>query len=556
MESNNDIQGQPPSVSNPQTQTKFSKAAIASFILGLLSPVTLFVTLLPAVVFGVVAIAKIHHHPLRGSRLTKFGLIFPILSFVAVVAFWAWDMPPIENDYTMADLRSAPPECEKSYAILLELLQNTTKEVPYEETPEEKEKREKSDKETLEYFQTLPGDVNIDGLDEKGLESLFSESIPPKTQTRYVCIGLGLDGEDDVILEIISDKMDDVTKVDEEIKFAVEHQTDIERLWQKAKKGRVLLQQLDSFAEIANLTEPTSMDSFLQTDVSLINLKVLWEILYLDCLLECERSNCDQAARELILFDSVISKTKLNSRYLLHSLAYMECISRDLEIASTIATHPNCKPATLETLKKHFGQKHSISFENELIFEYLLQKATVEELSRQSGTSNSLFLLKKNSTLRVFRNYTDGHLKWYGYRGFSKDDLCNVCRFMNVKGFDYGQLSTPWRLYSIYNPTGSRTILILTPAIGKIKKTVERINRKTVLLNSLLDGSLEDSTEHNLIIYEPQSRLYADYVQSEHEITCRCWECDNGQPWLTVCEAWITKHKDTIGVAEVQEKDG
>lgn len=533
---------------NTSAKTKRNKLATSSFISGLLSPLTLFITLLPAVILGIIALANIRRHGLTGTKRAVFGIVFPIIALIALAGLWAWDMPPIENDYTVADLRSAPPECEPSYEILLELLEYTNEAVPYKETPEEKEKREKSGKETQKLLQKISDEIKIDGFNKDTLESLFEKS--PKTRTRYVCSGLGLDGNDDDILESISDKIHDVSTMDDQLRVVNENRADIEQLWQNCEKGRKLIQKLDAFPEIADLTEASPIDSL--NTLGLKNLKQYYQILNYHCIILCESNNSEQAARDLRLFDSVISKIERNSRYIVDSLTCTACISGNLDIASTIATHPNCKANTIEILKQHFSQKHLISFENALIFEYLMQKASVEQLTQHPIP----FLLKKNSTLRLFRNYADACLKWYGYRDYSKDDLHDICRFLTVQFFpDLDEESFSRKIYSVYNPVGFKTVLIMTPAFGKTKHIADKANRKIQLLQCLLAGDFKDTPERRLVIFEDESKLYADYVQNDHEISCRCRDCFHNRISLSVCDDWIAKHKDTIGVIEISETE-
>ena len=69
----------PISVSGPLPQPKISGLAIASLVLGILSPFTCLITAIPAIVLGIVALVKISKSTgqLKGSGLAIAGIVIP-----------------------------------------------------------------------------------------------------------------------------------------------------------------------------------------------------------------------------------------------------------------------------------------------------------------------------------------------------------------------------------------------------------------------------------------------------------------------------------------------
>jgi len=116
-----------------------------------------------------------------------------------ILSYLRIDAAPISDDYTMSDLRSAPPECDQTYELLGQLT-------------------------------------------DVGLEV---DSISP----------IGLSTQQIRRLEEIHDlcKEKDFGTITRHLQ---DNANDITGLWQNAEKGRKVLTKLNEFPEIADLTEP------------------------------------------------------------------------------------------------------------------------------------------------------------------------------------------------------------------------------------------------------------------------------------------------------------
>ena len=100
----------------PQPKAKTSKMAIFSLILAISSLLFFVFTGLPAIICGFISLKKIRKSEgkLKGKSFAKAGIILPIplmCIFFLFFLIWRIDAPPIPNDYTIADLRSAPADC-------------------------------------------------------------------------------------------------------------------------------------------------------------------------------------------------------------------------------------------------------------------------------------------------------------------------------------------------------------------------------------------------------------------------------------------------------------
>jgi len=109
---------------NEPLQTKVSKLAILSLVLGICSLFFFVLAGIPAIVIGILSIIRIRRGggTLKGKYIALAGINISIVFMFIFYLFWRIDAPPIPNDYTFADLRSAPPECAKSFEVLKTLI--------------------------------------------------------------------------------------------------------------------------------------------------------------------------------------------------------------------------------------------------------------------------------------------------------------------------------------------------------------------------------------------------------------------------------------------------
>ncbi|MCK4998115.1 MAG: DUF4190 domain-containing protein, partial [Anaerohalosphaera sp.] len=435
---------------------KFSKAAIVSFVLGVLCPFTVLLSFLPAVGLGWIGLSKIRHYGLRGAWLAWLGILLPIISLVGFLTLWAWDMEPIENDYTVADLRSVPADCEESYSYFLDLLEKDEEKIP------------ENDK-VIMYM---------------------GERLLIPSGTRDIPLGLGLDGDDYNKLHEISRNETIKTNTAELLQIVMENRSGIEHLWLKAEKGRKLVEKLNSYPEIADLMEPFSLASN-DNVLWYSNLNTLRKIYRYYLLLQAELGNFEIAVDNLIVMDSVGWKLKANNRLHITSFSCIKIIDQCEDIAAIIATNPTCDLDSRQKLKDYYSQKRELSFENEIIFGYLIEKATLEDIIEKAGSFRNTFLIKKNSTLRLLHNYANDGLQAMGYREFDNEDFYSISRFQKetLLTFDDNRGSLE-RLYSIYNPAGLKLIYEILYSVSGGSRIRQKHNISRSLLVSILEDDL------------------------------------------------------------------
>ena len=101
---------------NVSVNSRTSRLAILSLVLGICSLVLFVLAGIPAIVVGIISIVRIGRSGgmLRGKRIATAGVVISILLMGTFFLLWRLDAPPIPNDYTLADIRSAPAECAGS----------------------------------------------------------------------------------------------------------------------------------------------------------------------------------------------------------------------------------------------------------------------------------------------------------------------------------------------------------------------------------------------------------------------------------------------------------
>lgn len=338
-----------------------SKAAIASFVLALLSVPLFPITALPAIIFGIVALVKISRHngQLTGKRLAITGICIPVIllaCFAALFSLWKMDAPPIEKDWSVADLRSAAPEYSDSYDLLLSL-----RDVDYLNATTSTE----TDPITMERVEEI--------------SALFSDHIDKSLQQTSMCI------QD----------------------YAVE----IESAWESAKQIRQIIKQLSTYKEIADNSEMV----FGSEAAFTFSYRRVIFLYKLHTALLCEQGNSVKSANQLIEIDSVSRKLSLTSRTFLSNLTALSGLFSDILIANFIINHPDSSEESIEILAEHFKPltEEHMSIRNAIISEYLTFKHGIESNSMENWNSEMEFStsqmkeegsLKVNSTLRLFRN--------------------------------------------------------------------------------------------------------------------------------------------------------
>jgi hypothetical protein len=283
-------------------------------------------------------------------------IVAPIIVGVVIVGmavYLVWlmctDAPPIPNDYTMADLRSAPADCNESSYVLARLSRGGD----------------------------LP-DSSPTGLTEDDVATgeAFTEmfqngSFPPDANV---------------------------------ISMAAR----IEQAWEHAKRGRDVVSELGRFAEIADFTEPlpaTMMDQnlILQCHSSIKRLTYLYRT---HALLQLAKGNEEEAAHELIAMDSVFRKLTANARDVSTKYLCVAGTAMGIHAAAYISSRPNTSRKTVELLSAHFVplSEPQTSYANSRLFQYLLFRANVDWVAGSAG--RKVTTCKRNSSLRLYRNLT------------------------------------------------------------------------------------------------------------------------------------------------------
>ncbi len=357
---------------------------------------------------------------LTGGRI-RAGLIIVLVvaSFLlSFVIIWWQDAPQIEGDYTLADLRSAPSDCNGSYQLLLSIAMQ---------------------------------DSNANGAPEIGLTAQDVNDL-------YTLSGSSCDGN----------------TIDDNLILA--NAAVIERLWRRARRGREVFEELDTFAEIADLTEP----SILQAPPNyLANIRYLAFVYDLKTRLLLAQGDDVRAVENSALINSVFCKYSLNTRTLINKLVGAGGLAISIKLANDIANHPDVSQDTIELLSEKFHplSPEVTSVRNPVIGEYLsFRKYFLKGSESKMYRHNPL--CKVNSTLRLYRNYILSSLVRSETDYNDKDPNLRVCA--GLWGGDIhiepdGDIHFPAK-YRVYNPIGSLITSFTVPAIYRV------IELKTKLL--------------------------------------------------------------------------
>ena len=433
------------------SEPKTSKLAILSLVIGTSSLFFFVFTGIPAIIIGIISHIRIRNSNglLKGKYIAIAGMNVPILLMLIFLLFWSIDAPPIPNDYTIDDLRSAPAEYIESFDLLKNLA-------------------------------GLEGDV------EKQFPITDSPAIKISEKDKN-----------------ISYEIREILQKGQALEIAlifISHAKNIEQMWTKNEKAREIISRLYEYPEIADLTEPTSDIKHLSY-FRLIELAYFYEIY---AHTRKEENKIRNFTIELIKLNSIFRKLCLNARSLIGITACMACMSININSANTIANNPSTSTESLELLAEHFKQptNQQLSMRNTLLFDYLyFQYFIIEDISKiRMGNSP---LIKNNSTLRLYRNYIDSWI----------NDLDNIEDTTNTdfsvwpNFYTFGKSVSiqndeqlPF-LYKFYNPIGSKLIYISEFSKYSGKRTASII--KHDLLQTVLNKRL--GKEVNL-----QARAYSD----------------------------------------------
>jgi hypothetical protein len=438
---------------NSVQKPRISRLAIASLVLAALSflfpPVAILV-----VIFSISSIFKIRDNPalLKGTCHAAAAIVITMTSIVlwiGALVFWSLDAAPIPNDYTIADFRSAPPECNPSYELLKSL----------------------ADKE------------DYDGNDAPAI---------------------GLSEQDITVISELKEsfKESDWANIPPAVK---ENEANIIRAWQKSKTAREVINKLNKFPELADLTDPNIPAQFKLSYRITANLMRLSSLYYAYIYLQSDQVNIHNAVTELIEIDTVCRKLCSNARNFLLKLTCTGILNSNMEVANFIVNNPQTSKESLVLLYEQFkplaGEQYSMR--NPLIYEYLLHKRDAHILEM---TGFAKFLFKRNSILRVYRNFYDHQINGLSNFPEAKEQDLSVwpSKYMDwLPASVDSEGCLPW-YYICYNPTGLILIRVSLPQKWRFEsKTTIDLPIRSDLLQIVLNKRL--GKEINL-----KARAYSD----------------------------------------------
>jgi len=429
--------GYDPTVPYKPPTSEATRAAWLSFILAILSFFTLLITAIPTIIYACIALKQIRSSTdrLKGRGLARASIVISLFTSVVVPAvlcyLWSLDAPPIPNDYTIADLRSAPANCAESYR----LLQDICTAEPYAKRGE----------------------------------------------------AIGLSQDDVTIINSLS-KTEFDPEDHEAAKALRENEKDLELAWNKTREARNVVAKLAGFAEIADLS-----DLELESNLAPTNLLVMARLNRVYLYLQIDRGESQLCIKELVELDSVIRKLAVNARDFFTKLICFQCISENMDTANAIANKPETSQESIRLITEHFVPltDEAMSLRNPIVNEYLRLKYYISKELAKAGFVKSL-TLKRNSTLRLNRNYYDNLLAIEG--GAKSKRTPDLAAWPSAyRGFEAVSFRRGGKLpfiYRCYNPTGSARIGMAGLRFGRHFTDITRRRVRDDLLQIVLNKRL------------------------------------------------------------------
>jgi len=443
---------------NEPKKAKSSKFAVISLILSFLSLFLWLFAAVPAIALGITGIIKINksNGMLKGRKLAYAGIIISVV-FVGLIYVWHFDAEPIENDYTIADLRSAPEEFNESYEVLLRLEDNR-----------------KWGKGASPAIGLAAEDVNM--LDET--------------------FGYGLkDSSHSALKEVVLKNADAIYIA-----------------WENGKIGREVIAKLDSFEEIADLTVP-SLEADLKHLQSLRDLVRLYRAYV---FLKVEEGNFAEAVSALGEINSVIRKLSVNGRLMITKMVCYAWFGANIETANYIVNQPDVSRESLEVLAGHFKplSEDEISLRNSFISEYLMFKDGIIKTHKNFSTRRTV-LSKMNSTLKLYRSYLDIWIKPDKKRISDKGSVWPEF-YPDLPEVSIDKI--PW-YYKCYNPIAGTCVPLLEGRARMETKTKVRDEIFQIVLNTRLGKkvSLKASAYVDEYIVDLEGRIIYCPVQQNKQ---------------------------------------
>jgi len=409
-------------------------AGLAGSLSFFVKPALAFFVAILSFCSAIAAIVKIlkSRKRLKVKIVTVTILIF-VFTFILLLSYLRIDTAPIPNDYTISDLRSAPPECDQTYELLSQLT-----------------------------------DV-----------SLTVHSMSP----------IGLSAQEIRRLEEIHDlcKEKEIVAITLILQDSVGELID---MWQHAGKGRQVISKLNEFPEIADLGEPN-----LKIEKSwFVSLKHLAFLHRAYICLQSIQGNHKTAVDTLLIYESFVRKLSLNARSMITNLVCIACSAITIDTANFIINNPETPEESLLLLRQHMIplSPERTSLRNALICEYLIWKKELLEMSddvRMKYKYSTIYPLKLNSSLKLSRNFVDGLIAAEERVVQTKEFKVWPALYPNLPvEIDHdGKLPL---YYKIYNSIGVKIIGILAPAINRVLLIRTKLQIRSDLLKIVLDKRL------------------------------------------------------------------
>jgi len=416
-------------VSKPRT----SRLAIASFVLSICTLLLFFIAAVPSIVLGIVSLILISKSggKLKGKPFAVAGITISVL-LMSAFYLWCLDAPSIPDDYTIADLRSAPPDCNPSYQLLM---------------------------------------------------SVSEQEYPPDAPK------IGLTTHDVNIIAQVNEAMKE--RDHSEISLLLKANEDnINRAWNNSEKGRDLIRRLNTFPEIADLTEPA-----LDAEIRFMrNIRLLVFLYKSYVCLQAQRGHSQTAVNELTELDSVFRKLSVNARSTTTKLVCIGGLANNINTANIIVNTPQTCTHSLQLLAHHFKPltKQQLSLRNSVISEYLTFKQTLDTDSCKYYCLPRTPCLKRNSTLRLYKNYCDNWLdvieESHEAKGAELSVWPSTCPNWIVVSID-SQVNVPW-IYTAYNPIGSILVRLMIPVFETVYEMQIKLKVQDDLFQIVLNKRL------------------------------------------------------------------
>jgi hypothetical protein len=380
----------------------------------------------------------------REIKKSQFRLARKIIGLVSVIVLdvpiiwillFKLDAEPIANDYTVADLRSAPQEWATSHELMNALADE---------------------------------DNSLDRAPGIGLSRQDTDVIKGALQAlkegSFIEIGKAL----------------------------TTSRQDLVRAWESAGKGRDIIDKLSTFEQIADLSEPDWMAPL----PPLVALRHLTGLYCGYACLQTQMGNSETGVKELITLDLLIRKLCVNARSTVTKLVCLACLSVNIKTAGFIANHPSASETSLELLAAHFTSftDEQLSCRNQIICEYLTFRNMMKELPfvGRHPAIRHLPFFKRNSTLRMSRNWHNAMLDVREGPGGPKREQLSVWPWIYP---DLGAVSMnpdgrlPWH-YRRYNRLGCRLLRMGMLAMGRVFSYARRLKVEGDLLQIVLNKRL------------------------------------------------------------------